>query len=99
MQMTKDSKASHYRQLAFTISNQAKAIAEGNHTGPVYGAVQLLKSNIETLEAWTEDDRSTEVTCKFCSEVIERRDGELVTKFGNDPQCDESPNNNHRRNV
>lgn len=53
----RDSKTKQYRELASTISNQAKAIAEGNLTGPVHGAVALLRSNVEMLAAWTEDDR------------------------------------------
>lgn len=34
--------------------------------------------------------------CRYCHEEVDRRDGEVVTRFGNDPQCDESPDNNHR---
>lgn len=33
--------------------------------------------------------------CRYCGEELERRDGEWVTKYGNDPQCDESPYDNH----
>jgi hypothetical protein len=46
------------QMLAEAIANQAQAIADGTVTGPMYGAVQRLKSNIETLVAWTEDDRT-----------------------------------------
>jgi hypothetical protein len=40
--------------------------------------------------------------CRHCGEAIERRESddrpgtmEWVTKFGNDPQCDASPSDNH----
>lgn len=46
------------RELAEVIANQAEALANGTNTGSQYGAVQLLKSNVETLAAWTPDDRS-----------------------------------------
>lgn len=43
-----------------------------------------------------------EFTCRHCHEAIERRESddrpgtmEWVTKFGNDPQCDASPSDNH----
>jgi hypothetical protein len=38
-----------------------------------------------------------EFKCRHCGEAIERRDGEWLTKYGNDPQCDESPNDNHEK--
>lgn len=34
--------------------------------------------------------------CVHCGEAIERRDGEVVSKYGNDPQCDASPSDSHR---
>lgn len=34
--------------------------------------------------------------CRYCHEEVDKRDGEIVTRFGNDPQCDESPTDNHR---
>lgn len=44
-----------------------------------------------------------EFTCRYCGDVIERRESdespdrmEWVTKYGNDPQCDASPSDNHR---
>jgi hypothetical protein len=41
-------------------------------------------------------ERAEDDLCAHCGEAIERRDDEIVTKYGNDPQCDESPNCNHR---
>jgi hypothetical protein len=46
-----------YRALAANIAGLAEAIADGAVTGPRYAAVQRLKSNVATLEAWTDDDR------------------------------------------
>lgn len=37
-----------------------------------------------------------ERVCRYCHEEVERRNGETVTRHGNDPQCDESPDSNHR---
>jgi hypothetical protein len=37
-----------------------------------------------------------ERVCRYCHEQVDRRDGEVVTRYGNDPQCDESPDNDHR---
>lgn len=50
--------AKQYRELAEAIAAQAEAIAKGTITGPHYGAVRMLKGNVEILAAWTEDDRS-----------------------------------------
>lgn len=50
---------------------------------------------IEMARAFTHDEPADEL-CVHCREAIERRDGEIVTKYGNDPQCDSSPNDNHR---
>jgi hypothetical protein len=47
-----------YRELAAAIADQAQAIADGTGSGPLYARVQLLKSNVALLEAWTPDDRS-----------------------------------------
>jgi hypothetical protein len=46
-----------YRELAATIADQAQAIADGTVVGPLHGAVARLKSNLDTLVAWTPDDR------------------------------------------
>lgn len=47
-----------YLELAQAIAQQAQAIADGTVQGPVFAAVRRLKANVETLEAWTPDDRS-----------------------------------------
>lgn len=46
------------RDLAATIATQAQAIADGTVIGPRHGAVRRLVSNVQTLVAWTDDDRS-----------------------------------------
>ena len=46
------------RELAATIATQADAIAEGRVIGPVHAAVARLTHNVDTLRAWTTDDRS-----------------------------------------
>jgi hypothetical protein len=53
-----DTTSTQYRDLANTVAAQAEALATGTHTGPAYAAAQLLRSNVETLVAWTPDDRS-----------------------------------------
>lgn len=47
------------RDLAAAIAQQATALAEGTVTGPEHGAVARLVANVETLAAWTPDDRDT----------------------------------------
>lgn len=46
------------RDLARTISTQAAAIADGTVIGPRWAAVRRLADNVDTLTAWTTDDRS-----------------------------------------
>jgi hypothetical protein len=55
--MTEAEKNKQYRELAAAIADQAQVIADGTGSGPVYARVQLLKSNVARLEAWTPDDR------------------------------------------
>ena len=47
-----------YRDQAWAIAAQARAIAEGRTIGPIHAAVARLAANVETLRAWTPDDRS-----------------------------------------
>ncbi len=47
-----------YRRLALTIANQAQAIGLSQANGPMHAAVVKLVNNVETLRAWTQDDRS-----------------------------------------
>jgi hypothetical protein len=47
-----------YRELAATIATQAQAITDGKVTGPIHAAVKRLQGNLDTLAAWTPDDRS-----------------------------------------
>jgi acyl-coenzyme A synthetase/AMP-(fatty) acid ligase len=70
------SREQQYRELANTIAQQATALAEGTATAPRKAVVALLRSNVETLAAWTADDRSGALhvyypplgaaTCKRC---------------------------------
>lgn len=46
------------QELAQAIANQAQALADGQVIGPVYASVRRLAANVETLKAWTTDDRS-----------------------------------------
>lgn len=46
------------RELASTIASEAEAIATGTFTGPLYGLVSQLSSNVSTLRSWIPDDRS-----------------------------------------
>lgn len=53
-----DSNDPQYRDLANVIARQAEALALGRTPkGQRYGQVRRLLNNIETLAAWTEDDR------------------------------------------
>jgi hypothetical protein len=48
-----------YMELANTIANQAQAIIQGKIPGPqLYAHVSLMQNNIETLKAWTPDERT-----------------------------------------
>lgn len=46
------------RDLAATIARQAQALADGAVKGPEWAQVARLVTNVETLRAWTPDDRS-----------------------------------------
>jgi hypothetical protein len=47
-----------YRELAATIADQARAIADGTLAGPRYAMAQLIARNAQQLVAETPDDRS-----------------------------------------
>jgi hypothetical protein len=46
------------RELAEAIATQAQALADGTVIGPRHAAVARLARNVDTLRAWTPDDRS-----------------------------------------
>lgn len=48
-----------FREQAEGIATLAQAIADGAVKGPVYAAVARLVDQVNTLKAWTEDDRSS----------------------------------------
>jgi hypothetical protein len=43
-------------QLAGTIAAQADAIAEGTVIGPLPAAVKRIAENVETLQAWVDQE-------------------------------------------
>jgi hypothetical protein len=45
-------------ELAQTIATQAQALADGTVIGPEYAAWRRVLANVQTLVAWTPDDRS-----------------------------------------
>jgi hypothetical protein len=45
-------------ELALVIAQQAHALATGKVIGPEHAAVRRLLANVETLAAWTPDDRT-----------------------------------------
>lgn len=47
-----------YVAQAQAIADQAQAIADGTITAPYHAAVAQLVRNVDTLKAWTPDDRS-----------------------------------------
>lgn len=53
---------------------------------------ELAQRVVDTVS----EDAPKDELCVHCREAIERRDGEIVSKYGNDPQCDASPSDNHR---
>jgi len=56
--MSTSTKATEYNRQAEAIAQLATAIANGDVIGPVYAAVRRLADMADTLQAWTEDDRS-----------------------------------------
>lgn len=58
---TNTASARAYREQAEAIARLATALAEGSLQGPRHAAVARLRGMVETLAAWTSDDRSTPV--------------------------------------
>lgn len=87
--------------LAATKYVDAVIEAETRFFNPDYEISRLYRLDesglIESAKVFSRvKDEPKDELCAHCGEAIERRDGEVVSKYGNDAQCDASPNDNHR---
>jgi hypothetical protein len=63
------------REQAEGIATLATAIAAGTVTGPRFAAVARLVDQVDTLRAWTPDDRSTPHAVEVIGQHVPQPDG------------------------
>jgi hypothetical protein len=73
----------HIADLANTIAGQAEAIRDGRTSARPASAVKLMRHNVETLQAWLEQEQDAcehnrclplgtgRIQCLDCAEMIE----------------------------